>query len=83
MTALLVLSVVASGFLQLVRGEGTLFAYADFGLDWNGTCKSGKRQTPINLEEALYTRSASNPPVPAGTFGTGTNVSVSGYPLKV
>ena len=80
MTALLVSSVVLAGLL--VRGDEALFTYSDFGLDWNGTCKDGKRQSPINLEEALFTRPASSPPVPAGTFGTGTNVSVSGYPSK-
>ena len=76
MTALLILSVAFSGLL--VRGDASLFTYSDFGLDWNGTCKDGKRQSPINLEEALFTPAASSPPVPAGTFGTGTNVSVSG-----
>lgn len=84
-TALLVLSIVYLGFLQLVRGDESLFTYSDFGLDWTGLCKNGTRQTPINLDEALYTLAANNPPVPAGTFGTGTDVTVQhlGNQIKV
>lgn len=78
-TALLVLSVIFSRLL--VRGDQALFTYSDFGLDWNGTCKDGQRQSPINVEKSLFTRAPSSPPVPAGTFGTGTNVSVSRYPF--
>ena len=77
-TALLLLSVVSSGWLQMVHGED-LFTYSDFGLDWNGTCRTGVRQSPINFRETLFSRTAVSPPVPDGTFGTGTNVSVSGY----
>lgn len=76
-TALLVLSVIFSGLL--VHGDPAPFTYADFGLNWNGTCKDGLRQSPINVEKSLFTRPPSSPPVPAGTFGTGTNVSVSGH----
>ncbi|KAL3153841.1 hypothetical protein ABBQ32_013416 [Trebouxia sp. C0010 RCD-2024] len=82
-TALLVLSVIFSRLL--VRGDQALFTYSDFGLDWNGTCKDGQRQSPINVEKSLFTRAPSSPPVPAGTFGTGTNVSVQhlGNQVKV
>ena len=70
------LSLASSGLLQLVHGQEA-FDYADFGLDWNGTCKSGMRQSPVNFRESQYSRTAIAPPVPNGTFGTGTNVSVS------
>ena len=70
------LIVVSPGPLQIVHGQEA-FTYSDFGLDWNGTCRSGARQSPINFRESLYSRTAIAPPVPNGTFGTGTNVSVS------
>ena len=67
---------MSSGLLQTVHGQDA-FTYSDFGLDWNGTCRNGTHQSPINFREALYSRTANASAVPDGTFGTGTNVSVS------
>ena len=62
--------------MQIVHGQDA-FTYSDFGVNWNGTCRSGVHQSPINFRDSLFSRTAIPPPVPNGTFGTGTNVTVS------